>query len=56
MKEFYFIFLYLSIDESTWGGCSWDWDSSEEWEEDWNTHGHVNNTHLQTINVIAGTV
>lgn len=29
---------YLSIDERTWGGCSWDTDSSDVWEADWNTH------------------
>lgn len=41
---------YLSIDERTWGGCSWDWDSSEDWEADWNTHRHMKlHEHTQSI-------
>lgn len=36
---------YLSIDERIWGGCSWDRDSSDVWEADWNTHTHTYRTH-----------
>lgn len=41
---------YLSMDDRTWGGCSCNWDSSEDWEADWNTHRHMKmHAHTESI-------